>query len=123
MIIIFLKRSGKCSGSLLIAKHGVDPQWLIHEKFATALVNSDLVTVGHIPKFITKLTYFFPKYGGHIKCEITGVKKYSDDLEQGGLEILARLTISYANKRMTDIMKEKLNFLVEETRKIISKPK
>ena len=58
-------------GSLLIAKHEDDPQSLIHDKFAIALVNNDLVTVAHIPKFISKLTYFFLKHGGHIKCEIT----------------------------------------------------
>ena len=55
-----------------------------------------------------KLTYFFLKHGGHIKCEKTGVNKYSKDLEQGWLEIPARLIISNANKRMTGVMKEKL---------------
>ena len=79
--------------------------------------------VGHIPKFMSKLTHFFLKHGGHIKCEITGGKKYSKGLEQGGLEIPARLTISNANKTMTDVMKEKLNLLLVEYRKINSKPK
>ena len=37
------------------------------------------------------------------------VRKYSKDLEQGGLEIPARLTINNTNKKMTDVMKEKLN--------------
>ena len=79
-------------GSVLIAKHQDDPQSLIHDKFAVALVNNDSLTVGHIPKFMSKLTYFFLKHGGHMKCEITGGKKYSKNLEQGGLEIPARLT-------------------------------
>ena len=39
------------------------------------------------------------------------------------LEIPARLTISNANKRMIDVMKEKLNHLVEEYKKINSKPR
>ena len=47
---------------------------------------------------MSELTYFFLKHGGHIKCEITGGKKYSKDLEQGELEIPARLTISSTNK-------------------------
>ena len=34
---------------------------------------------------MSTLTYFFLKHGGHIKCEITGVKKYSKDFEKGGL--------------------------------------
>ena len=67
--------------SILIAKHEVYSQLLIHDKFAIGLVNIDLVTVGHIPKFVFKLTYFFLKRGGHIKCKIAGVKKYSNDLE------------------------------------------
>ena len=33
-------------------------------------------------------SFFFHKHGVHIKSEITGGKKYSKDLEQGGLEIL-----------------------------------
>ena len=69
---------------------------LIHNrwyyKFAIALVNSDLVTA--------------VKHGGHIKCEITGIKKYSKYLEQSGLEIPDRLTISNANKTMTDVIKK-----------------
>ena len=54
--------------------HHLHPQSLIQDKFAIALVNNDSVTVGHIPKFMSKLTYFFLKHGGHIKCEITGGK-------------------------------------------------
>ena len=44
--------------SVLIAKHEDDSQSLIHDKFAIALVNNDSVTVGHISKFTSKLTYF-----------------------------------------------------------------
>ena len=47
--------------SILITKHEVDPQSLIHDKFAIALVNINSVTVGQIPKFMSKLKYFFYK--------------------------------------------------------------
>ena len=51
----------------------------------------------------------------------------SKDFEQGGLEIPAKLTISNANKRMTDVLKEKPTPPptppVEEHRKMNSKPK
>ena len=60
-----------------------DPQSFMCDKFAIASVNSGLDTVGHIPKFMSKLTYFLLKCGRHIKCEIAGVKKSSKDLEQG----------------------------------------
>ena len=39
-------------------------------------------------------------------CEICDGKKYSKDLEQGGLDIPGRLTISNTNKKMPDVMKE-----------------
>ena len=42
-------------GLVLIAKHEDDPLSLIHVKFTIALVNNDSVTVGHIPKFMSKL--------------------------------------------------------------------
>ena len=59
-------------GSVLITKHEDDPQSLIHDKFAIALVNNDSATLGHISKSMSKLTYFFLKRDGHVKCEITG---------------------------------------------------
>ena len=110
-------------GSVLMAKHEDDPQSLIHDKFAIALVNDDSTTVGHIPKFMSKLAYFFNKHGGHIKCEITGVQKYSKDLEQGGLEIPARMTFSNTNERMTEVMKEKLDPLIKGYKNINLKTK
>ena len=96
---------------------------MIHNELAIALVNSDLDTTDHIPKFMSKLTHVFFKHGGHIKCGITDVKKYLKDLEQGGLEISARLKISNANKRKADIMKEKLNPFLKSTGKLTVNPK
>ena len=58
-----------------------------------------------------------------MKCEATGFKKYAKDLEQDRLEIPPRFTISNANIRISDVMKEKLNYLVEEYREINNKPK
>ena len=57
-----------------------------------------------------------------MECETAGVKKYSKDLEQVRLEIRPRFTISNANKRISDIMKETLNYLIEEYRENNSKP-
>ena len=83
-------------GSVLITKHQVDPQPFIHDKFVITLVNTDLVTVGHIPEFMSRLRYFFHKHDRHVKCEIIDFKKYSKDLEQDRPENPARLTISKA---------------------------
>ena len=83
-------------GSILITKHEVDPQSLIHDKFVITLMNTDLVTVCHIPEFMPRLRYFFHKHDGHLKHNIISFKKYSKDLEQGWPENPARLTISNA---------------------------
>ena len=72
---------------------------------------------------MSKLTNFFLKQTGHIKCKISDDKKYSKDLEQDGHETPARLTISNTNKKMTDVMKENLNPLGEKYRRINSKLK
>ena len=78
-------------GSILSAKHEDDPQSLVHGKYAFALINSESVIVGQLPKFMSKLAHFFVKHAGKIICEITGAKRYSSDLEQGGLEIPAKM--------------------------------
>ena len=46
-------------GSILSAKHEDDPQSLVHDKYTIALINSELVTEGHLPKFRSKLAHFF----------------------------------------------------------------
>ena len=43
--------------------------------------------VGHLPKKISTLCSLFIRQGGLIKCEVTGSRRYSQDLVQGGVEI------------------------------------
>ena len=69
------------------------------------------------------LLHFFLKHGGYIKCETTVVKKYWKDVEQDRLEIPPWFVISNTNKRIPDVMKEKLISLAEEYKEINSKPK
>ena len=59
-------------GSVLSAKHENDPQSLVHDKYAIALIKSESVTVGHLPKFMSELSHFFVKHAEKIRCEITG---------------------------------------------------
>ena len=101
-------------GSILSAKHEDDPQSLVHDKYATALINSESVTVGHLPKFMSKLAHIFVKHAGKIRCEITGSKRYSSDIEQGGLEIPAKIIFQNSNERIIEEMKKKLALLIEE---------
>ena len=77
----------------------------------------------HYEPIYYTLLHSFLEHGGYIKCETTVVKKCSKDLEQDRLEIPPRFTISNANKRIPDVMKEKLISIVEEYKEINSKPK
>ena len=104
-------------GSILSAKHEDDPQSLVHDKYAIALINSEPVTVGHLPKFMSKLAHFFVKHTGKIKRKITGSKRNSSDLEQGGLEIPAKIIVQNSNERIIEEMKKKFAPLIEEYNK------
>ena len=48
-------------------------------------------TVGHVPRSISAVCYFFLKRGS-ITCEVLGPRQHSNDLPQGGLEVPCRLT-------------------------------
>ena len=56
--------------------------------------------VGHIPKFLFKITYFYLKHGGDLLVEITGKRQYSIDLPQGGMELPALYVFKTANLEM-----------------------
>ena len=114
---IFKSFWGASFGSILSAKHEDEPQSLVHEKYAIALFNSELVTVGHLPKFMSRLARFFVRHAGKIRCEITGSKRYPSDLEQGGLEIPVKITFPNSDERIIEEMKKKPAPLIEEYNK------
>ena len=43
-------------------------------------VKKDTLTVGHLPKRISKLTWYFVRRGGSITCEVSGRRRFSCDL-------------------------------------------
>ena len=104
-------------GSILSAKHEDDPQSLVHPKHPIALINIESVTVDHLPKFLSKLAHFFVKHAGKIGCEITVSKRCSFDLEQGDLEIPAKIIFQNSNERIIEEMKKKLAPLIEQYNK------
>ena len=105
---------GWSNGSILSGKREDDPQSLVHNNYAIALINSESDAVGHLPKFMSKLAHFFVKHAGKIGCEITGSKRYSSDLVQGGLEIPAKVIFQNSNEKVIEEMKKKLVPLIEE---------
>ena len=62
----------------------------VHDRFAVAVKKEGLM-VGHLPREVSKLCWFFIRRGGTITCRVTGRRRRSR-LEQGGLEIPCDLT-------------------------------
>ena len=56
------------------------------DRYAVMAVKDDNI-VGHLPKIISMPSSLFLRSGGRITCTVTGRRRYSADLEQGGMEI------------------------------------
>ena len=59
----------------------------IEDPYAVKIVDSASVTIGHVPRKISTLYHMFLLRSGCIICQITGPRRYSIDLVQGGLEV------------------------------------
>ena len=53
-------------------------------KYAVAVVRSGTV-IGHLQRKIPKICSLFLRRGGLIHCRVSGSRRYSADLPQGGL--------------------------------------
>ena len=74
------------------ARHGA----FVEDKYSIAVINNGK-TVGHVPKFLTKLTFFFLKNGGKLHITVTGPRRYSVDLiETSWIGIATRLLFYFA---------------------------
>ena len=63
-----------------------------HDLYAVAVKKQDSI-VGHVPRNISTLCHLFLSRGGIITCTVSGLRKYLDDLPQGGLEVPCLLTL------------------------------
>ena len=97
------------TGSKLKPCHEKRPSALVEDKYAMALKFND-TTVGHVPKFLSKITYFFLKLGGDLTVKITGQRRYSRDLDQGGMELPGTYVFTSTDTEMH----AKLEMLVKE---------
>ena len=84
-----------------------------HDVFAVAVLKSGIV-VGHVPKKISSICSLFLRRGGAIRCTVTGARRYSADLQQGGFEIPCILKFESG----TD--SEKTRYLLDKTKKLVS---
>ena len=55
-------------------------------------ISGDSTVVGHIPFEISSICSIFIRRGGSIVSNVTGSRRYSSDLEKGGLEIPCKLS-------------------------------
>jgi len=58
-----------------------------YDPYAVALKKAGTGTVGHVPRTISCICTIFLRQGGVIVASVTGPRRYSADLEKGGLEI------------------------------------
>ena len=62
------------------------------DPYAVKVMTNTGITVEHVPRRISTLCHLFLLKKGSITCQITGNRRYSVDLPQGGLEVPCNLT-------------------------------
>uniref|UniRef100_A0A1X7T5I6 HIRAN domain-containing protein n=1 Tax=Amphimedon queenslandica TaxID=400682 RepID=A0A1X7T5I6_AMPQE len=82
------------------------------DKYAVAIVKSDGTVVGHLPKKISMAMSLFILRGGQITCIVTGKRRYSSDLIQGGLEIPCELSLKSKEKTELTKLLNRLTYLL-----------
>ena len=85
----------------------------VKDKYAIAVKNGEQ-TVGHIPMFLSKLTFFFLIYDGKVSIKVNGPRRYSVDLIQGALELPAEFTFQTSNKKHFSQMQEETLVEIEK---------
>ncbi len=66
----------------------------IHDIYAVAVIVLSGNIVGHVPRHISTVCHLFIRRTGTIVCQVTGRKRHSSDLTQGGFEIPCTYTFS-----------------------------
>lgn len=69
------------------------------------VVKKNGIVVGHLPRKISKICSLFLMHGGNISCVVTGSRRYSADLPQGGLEIPSKVIFSGEPKEIKKLLK------------------
>ena len=86
---------------------------LVKDKYAIAVKNVEQ-TIGHIPMFLSKLTFFFLRYDGKVSIKVNGPRRYSVDLIQGGLELPTEFTFQTSNEKLFSQMQEETLVEIEK---------
>lgn len=88
----------------------------LHDPFSVK-VNKSMTIVGHLPRRISSTCSLFLHMGGSISCRVTGPRRYSADLIQGGLEIPCRLILSASTKKLIEKAKKLLGLCEQKMSK------
>ena len=72
------------------------------DQYSVAITKGGVV-IGHLPCKISRLCSLFLWRGGTIDCLVTGVRRYSVDLPQGGLEVPCTLLLKAKPKEIEKI--------------------
>ena len=80
---------------------------MVEDKYAMAVLNNGQ-TIGHVPKFLSQLIFFFLKHDDTLSIKVTGERRFSFDLPQGGMEIPAEFTFKSVHEKLYDQMREKV---------------
>ena len=65
--------------------------------------------VGHLPRTISTAASLFIRNGGTVHCCVTGSRRYSSDLVQGGMEIPCQITFTCGERKPMKKLKQILN--------------
>ena len=74
------------------------------DRYAVA-VKKDGTIIGHLPRIISRACSLFLRRGNFISCHVTGHRRYSVDLLQGGLEVPCTLCFEGEVKDVTKLKK------------------
>jgi len=75
------------------------------DQYAVAVKNDAGTIVGHLPQKISRLCSIFLTGGGTITATVTGLRRYSSDLAQGGLKIPCDLKYCGEQKKISKLKK------------------
>ena len=89
-------------GEILTCERELDNS---EDRYAVA-IRKDEDIIGHIPRKNSFLCSIFIRRGGVIRSLITGDRRYSHDLPQGGMEVPCRLVFSGVEKDLKGLQHE-----------------
>ena len=99
----------------------------LHDHFAVKGLRAGVI-VGHLPKKISTICSLFLSKGGTISCQVSGNRRYSSDLIQGGLEVPCILKLEgdeclmLKTKKLLAFLRRLLKLMGDQSKQIQTNP-